>query len=119
MAERIAGTLSIDVDGVKYTVGDGTFSVNISGKKREMIPGTGYYKETLTNCFVKGEVKAAPGLKTKDITEVVNATVQITAANGTTYVISEAAYTGDSEIDVSDGKVPVEFSAGPDKGEEI
>ena len=39
MAERIAGTLSFSVDGKKYTVGDGKFSVNVSGVKREMIPG--------------------------------------------------------------------------------
>jgi hypothetical protein len=119
MSERIAGTLSLDVDGKKYTVGDGSFTVNVSGKKREMIPGTNYYKETLTNTFVKGEVKCDPKLKTKDITEVTNATVQLSAANGTTYVVSEAAFTGDPEIDVSEGKVPVEFSSGPDNGQEL
>lgn len=119
MATRIAGTLALDVNGTKYTIGDGAFTVNVSGRKREMLPGTQHFKETLTNTFIKGEVKCSPLLATKDITEIEDATVQLTAANGKTYILSGAAYVGDPEIDVSEGKVPVEFAAGPNDGEEI
>lgn len=117
---KIMGTVVFKIGSEKQAIGDGEFTVNISGRKREPIPGTSDYKETEENTFLKGEMLLRRGIKTKDVTNATKKTVMLVGANGTTYVLKDNAYYGgDPEIQASAGKLPVEFYAGPDDGDEI
>jgi len=120
MGKKVSGTIeSLTVDGKPFTIGEGTFTVNVDGKERTMKPNSPYYEEKKTNTFIKGTVMLVPGIKSKEITGIVDKTTQLVGANGTTYVLKDANYCGAPNLDVSGGIAPVEFGAGPDDGKEI
>lgn len=117
----ISGTIQkIDHDGNTLTIGNAKCNVRINGYRFEAIPGTNHKKKIAENCYIKTDIcYLTPDISSSDITEVDGEKIQVVGADGRIFYIEEASYTGDKDIDVSEGTVALEFTAGPDKGGEI
>lgn len=110
-SNRIGGVLSIRVDGAQYEA-RGNFQVNASTVKRTGIAGQdfvhGYIEEPIVP-FIKGDFSIGNQLSMVKLEQITNATVQVSLANGNTYVLTEAWTTSAFVIDAHDGKVEVTF----------
>ncbi len=108
---RIGGVLNFTIDGTQYPV-RGNFEVMPSTVKREDVAGQDYvhgYVETPVVPGVKGDISTVPGLSCAALEAIVDSTLQVTLANGTTYVLSEAWCKSAFTISTTEGKLAVDF----------
>lgn len=118
-ASRIAGTLSFQINGTVYNV-VGNFTYNIGNAKREMLIGPDRvhgYKEMPQVPFVEGDIRDASDLEIKILTALENATLTLSLANGKTFLLTEALFTGDGNVSTEDAIIKCKFEGS--KGEEI
>ena len=111
MANRIAGVCYVKVDGAQLAA-RGNWMVNPLTIKRAGIAGQDGihgYSEEPTVPFIEGDVSTMVEGRVEDLTEVTAATVQIDLANGTSYVLREAWFSGDLSINAKDGSYKVRF----------
>lgn len=110
-ATRIAGTAFFKLDGTQYSV-EGTLNVQPMSVMREGRVGlsgiTGYSERPMIP-FIEVEVTKTPELSMKDIERVRDSTITGEAADGTTYVLRNAWFAGETSLDLGEGKATLRF----------
>ena len=111
MGQRIGGVLNLTIDGQQYAV-RGNFEVTPSTVKREGVAGQDFvhgYTEMPVVPGAKGDLSTVPGLKLQQLEKIVDSTIQVSLANGNTYVLAGAWTNSAFAIGTAEGKVGVEF----------
>lgn len=108
---RRAGKLFFKVDGVRHDA-KGTFTYNIGADKTEAIVGADTvhgYKSTPQAPTIEGAITDRGDLSLTDIVELDDATVTLELANGKTFVLSNAWYSGDGNVTTEEGEIEIKF----------
>jgi Phage tail tube protein len=111
MAQRIAGTAFLKVDGSIYPL-RGNLTVSPSSVERAMLAGQDYihgYSELPRVPAISGDVSTVPELSLDTVEAVVDATVTAELANGKVYVLREACCTSAIDLNARDGMFRVAF----------
>lgn len=110
-SNRIGGVLTFTVDGNSKQV-RGNWTVSPNRVKREGMAGQdgvhGYVEMPVVP-GAKGDFTTTPGVSVSDLQNITDSTVQITMANGTTYVLADAWANPAVEINTSEGRYGIEF----------
>ena len=107
----IRGMAFIRIDGRMYE-SEGAFSITLGGKKKTPIisaSGTVYVQEELIPGKISGTLLTTVGFDAQALKNANSVTVQVQAKNGSTYILRDALFTGDGEIDAKEGGFTVEF----------
>ena len=110
-SSRIGGVLTLTIDGKTYQV-RGNFTVRPNLVKRENIAGQDGphgYTEMPVVPGAKGDLTTTPGLSLTALQNITASTLQITLANGSTYVLANAWANPDIEVNTAEGRFPIEF----------
>jgi hypothetical protein len=111
MAQRIAGTAFLKVDGNQYPL-RGSFTVTPSVIERAGIAGQDYihgYSEMPRVPSIEGDVSTVPGLSIEDFDGMTNVTVTAELANQSVYVLREGWCVSANAINARDGMVRIKF----------
>src|SRR6516162_2257454 len=111
MAQRIAGTAFLKVDGGIYPL-RGNFTVSPSSLERAGISGQDYvhgFSEMPRVPFIEGDISTIPTLSWTAMEGIVNSTVTAELANGKTYVLREAWTRSAFELNTREGQGRVRF----------
>jgi hypothetical protein len=115
---RRGGIIQIQANGVIYDA-KGTFTHNLGRPKREPIVGAdGIHgdKETPQPATLKGKFTDRAGLDVNAIVTMRGATITMGLANGKTFVLRDAVYSGSGDVTSDEGEIDVEFFG---DGEEV
>lgn len=110
-SSRIGGVLTLTISGTTYQV-RGNWTVRPNLVKRENIAGQDGvhgYTEMPVVPGAKGDFTTTPGLSITALQNITNATMQLTLANGSTYVLKSAWANPDVEVNTTEGRFPIEF----------
>ena len=110
-SNRIGGVLTLTIDGTARQV-RGNWTVTPNYVKREGIAGQDGvhgYTEMPVVPSAKGDFTTTPGLSISALQNITNSTLQITLANGSTYVLANAWANPAVEINTSEGRYAIEF----------
>jgi Phage tail tube protein len=108
---RRAGQLFVKVNGVQYDA-KGNWTYNAGNAKREAIVGADRvhgYKEMPQVPYVEGEITDAGTLDLDAVQNIVDATVTLELANGKTFVLRDAWYAADGDVQTEEGNIQVRF----------
>lgn len=111
MAQRIAGTAFLKVDGGIYPL-RGNFTVSPSALERAGIAGQDFvhgFSEMPRVPYIEGDVSLVPDLSMDDVEAVVNSTVTAELANGKVYVLREAWCRSALELNTREGQTRIRF----------
>jgi Phage tail tube protein len=111
MAQRVAGTAYLKVDGNQYPL-RGNFTVTPSMIERAGIAGQDYihgYSEMPRVPSIEGDVTTVPGLSVEAFEAQVDVTVTAELANKSTYVLREGWCVSALAINARDGIVRVKW----------
>jgi hypothetical protein len=111
MAQRVAGTAFLTVDGNQYAL-RGNFSVSPSPVERTMVAGQDGvhgYQELPRVPYIEGDITTVPGLSLEDLITQTDVTVVAQLANLTTYTLTNATCKGGFDIATRDGQVRVRW----------
>jgi hypothetical protein len=111
MAQRIAGTAFLKVDGGIYPL-RGNFTVSPSALERAGISGQDFvhgYSEMPRVPFIEGDVSLVPELSMTTVEGVNNSTVTAELANGKVYVLREAWCRSALELNTREGQTRIRF----------
>jgi len=111
MAQRIAGTAFMKVDGQIYPL-KGNFTVSPSSLERAGISGQDYvhgFSEMPRVPFIEGDISLVEELSMDDVQAVVQATVTAELANGKVYVLREAWCRSALELNTREGQTRIRF----------
>jgi len=120
MSKR-AGTIEIKVDGRLYEA-VGSFTYSLGKPTREALLGHDSvhgYKELPSVPFIEGEFRDGAGVSLDDISNITDATVTLSLANGKVIVLRNAWCTNPDGLGAGteDGNIAVRFEG--KKGEEV
>jgi monomeric isocitrate dehydrogenase len=107
----IAGMSFIKIDGKSYQ-SNGEFTIKSANVKREPMPmadGSIHYSETVVPAMISGNLTTVPGVNPVTLQNAKNITVQVQAKNGKVYILKNAFFSGDGEINPKEGTFAVEF----------
>lgn len=110
--QRIAGIISVSIDG-ELQQAEGDFEINLGAAKRETLIGSDAvhgFKETPQAPMIKGTIRNRRTLDVRRMVELTNATIHVGAGNGKAYVLRDAWFSGDGNINTGDSKIDVEFT---------
>jgi hypothetical protein len=111
MAQRIAGVCYVKVDGAQLAA-RGNWMVSPLTVQRAGIAGQdgihGYSEEPKIP-YIEGDVSTMVEGRVEELTAVTDSTVTIELANGTTYTLRNAWFSGDLTINAKDGSYKVKF----------
>lgn len=119
MGNRIAGTIAIQVNGEVYDA-VGAFTYNLGAPKREMLVGADRvhgYKEQPQIPFIEGEFRDSSSIDLGVLTSIVDATVTVKLANGKTFMLRNACWASEGDVETEEAKIKVRFEGM--SGEEI
>lgn len=111
MGDRVAGTAFVKADGVDVEI-KGGWTVDPGGAVREAVVGQNGvhgYKEMPAAPYMEGTVTTARGTRIEDLKGLVNATVTLEAANGTTWVLVGAWQAGELAVNTEEGEYTLRF----------
>lgn len=106
------GTANFKVNGVAYNVA-GDFSVMALSKKRNVLVGLDgnvAFQEEFVSPMFEGTLRDHADQDIVALMALENATVQLELANGTSWEIGNASYTGEGTLSVREGEVQVRFN---------
>lgn len=110
---RIAGILSLSLDGVQYTAA-GAFTVQPLTRQREGLAGDGGirgYREMPIVPYFEGDISTDAEVSAETLGGITDATAQLELANGKSYVFRNAWQAGDLTINSNEGTMAVRFEA--------
>jgi Phage tail tube protein len=113
MAQRIAGTAFVMVDGNQYAL-KGNLIISPSVVERTMIAGQDSihgYQELPRVPWVSGDFSTIPELSLEDLVLQTDVTVVIQCANRRQYTFSQATCKGNFEANTRDGQLNVRWEA--------
>ena len=119
MSQRRAGIIQLAINGELYDA-KGNFTYNLGAPKREPIIGSSGvqgYKETPQNASLSGEVTDRGTLDVNALVNMEDATVTLNLANGKVFVLRNAWYAGDGNIQSEEANIELLFHGV--SGEEI
>jgi hypothetical protein len=108
---RIGGVLTLTIDGNTYQV-RGNWTVSPNRVKRDGVAGQDGvhgYTEMPVVPGAKGDFTATPGVSVTNLQNITDSTLQLTLANGSTYVLADAWANPAVEINTSEGRYPIDF----------
>jgi Phage tail tube protein len=111
MAQRVAGTAFLKVDGNQYPL-RGNLTVTPSVVERAGIAGQDYihgFSELPRVPSIEGDVTTAPGLAIEDFDGMTNVTITAELANNSLYVLREGWCVSALAINARDGLVRIRF----------
>lgn len=111
MAQRLSGTINLQVDGVPYNV-VGSFTYNLGRPMREGLVGHDRvhgFKELPKIAFIEGEIRDQPGLDVGALQNVTNATVTLTLAVGKVVVLRDAWFASEGDVGTEEANIAVRF----------
>ncbi len=110
-SNRIGGVLTLVIDGKTRQV-RGNWTVQPNRVKREGVAGQDKvhgFTEMPVVPGAKGDFTTTPGVSVSDLQNITNSNVQITLANGSTYVLQNAWANPAVEINTSEGRYPIDL----------
>lgn len=110
-AERIAGICYLKVDGKQYSV-RGNLKVQPLNTKKTGVAGSDRvhgFKEEIVVPYIDVDITDRGTLSMKTLQSVKDSTITAELANGKVYVLRNAWYAGEGEIDGSEGKTTAKF----------
>ena len=113
MADKIAGTAFLKVDGEQISIG-GTFKLAPFLVSREGVvglSGVAGYKENNVVPYVEIEALKTPKTDLEKIQKVTDATVTCELASGEVWAFRNAWFSGLMELDAAEGKMTIKFEA--------
>lgn len=114
MTERIAGTISVTINGSTIKIASDGIQYNLGRPKREALSGPDDemqgYKEMPQAPFCSGTGRVVKGFSVVDLVEIVDATVVVELANGSTFGLFEAMYEGEGTADTANAEIPFKFT---------
>ena len=116
---RIGGIFNIKINGKLFQAGDGEFTFNTGGVKREgklSSSGVAGFTAKPQIPYCEGDLLNMKDLDVNEILNAEDATVTLELYNGKTFALYDAYYAGDGEI-ATDGNIKVRFEG--KKGELI
>lgn len=119
MSQRRGGIIQVQVNGVVYDA-KGDFTYNPGSPKREALigrDGVHGFTETVQAPFIEGEFTDSVNLDLKALTKTESATVTLALANGKTFVLRDAWYAADGDVNTGEGNIQVRFEGV--QGEEV
>jgi hypothetical protein len=119
MSNRRSGTLFVKVSGVQRDA-KGSFTYNIGSPKREAIVGPDRvhgYKEMPQVPYIEGEITDSSDLDLAAFTTQSAETVTLELANGKVFVLRDAWYAADGNVQTEEGNIQVRYEGM--SGEEI
>ncbi|WP_158812061.1 phage tail tube protein [Beijerinckia sp. L45] len=108
---RIGGTLAFTIDGTAYDV-RGNFEVSASSVKREGQAGqSGYqgYTEMPVVQGFKADLTTGDSLSMTTLEAITSSTMQVSLANGKTYVLTQGFFCSGTTINATEGRIACEF----------
>lgn len=108
---RVAGVAYVKRDGVQYSL-KGTLTIQPNETQKESVvgqDGVHGYKESFVAPSISAQVTKTPDLSLKALEGVTNSTITAECADGTTYVLSNAFFSGLAELDAGEGQVTIKF----------
>jgi len=108
---RRAGIIELQGNGKVFDA-VGSFTCNYGRNKREGLVGpTGVqgYSEMPQIAYIEGELRDAQDLDIDDILDFVDGVITLTYANGKGFMLEQAYYCADGDLDTSEGKIQVKF----------
>jgi hypothetical protein len=111
MAQRIAGTAFLKIDGNQYPL-RGNFTVSPSSLERTMLAGQDYvhgYQELPRVPWIEGDVSTTQEVSLETLEQMVEVTVTAELANEKVYVLKEAACKSALENNTREGQVRVRW----------
>lgn len=111
MADKIAGTTYVNIDGAVISV-KGSITCSFWDTEREVvlgIDGPHGYKEMYVAPFVEVTASATKELDLNLIQQISNSTIQVEMANGKSGVLSGATLVNQPEINPEEGEVTLRF----------
>ena len=110
---RVAGFLKLKVNGV-LKQGKGEFEYNLGQPKRTPVlnaDGTvAGFKEEAQAPFIKGKITDASDFDVVELLNLVDATATLDLANGKTFVLQEAFYSGEGTINTGESEIEYEMT---------
>ena len=110
-ASRIAGVISLSINGTAYKLA-GDFTYDIGGFKREMMSGPDGvhgYKETVKIPFIEGDLRDTSDVDLAALTDLKDATITLSLANGKTIGLYNAVFTGDGTGATGEATIKARF----------
>lgn len=109
--QAIGGTVSFTIDGTMYSV-RGNFEISAATVKRESIAGQsgvqGYTESYVVPSF-KGDLTLDGSFSYATLEGITSSTMQVSLANGQTYVLSNAWFCSGTQMNIAEGRVSCEF----------
>lgn len=108
---RRAGTLFVKVNGVQYDA-KGNWTYNKGSVKRKAITGPDGvhgYSEMPQVPYVEGEITDSGTLDLSTFQNIVDATVTLELANGKVFILRDAWYAADGDVQSEEGNIQVRF----------
>lgn len=108
---RIGGMFYIKINGKLYQAGDGEFSFNVGGLKREAklsSAGVAGFIAKPQVPYCEGELLLTGDLNINEILSAENSTITLELYNGKTFALYDAYFAGEGEIN-TEGVIKVRF----------
>ncbi|MDD2794362.1 phage tail tube protein [Acidocella sp.] len=110
-SNALGGTAFLKVDGQQFLL-RGSFKVYPNTIERTGVAGADGphgYTEKYNVPSIEGDISDSGGLSIQALTGITNSTVTLELVNGKTYVLSNAWYSGQANLDGVTGSLPVKF----------
>jgi tail tube protein len=110
MAQKIAETCHVKINGRSYTTQGDDLDIQIqAGKKEEVVDsfGNGYIKSSPSLSMVSGSILTTADLNPQTVVDFTDCTVQVEMNNGRVALLRNAFFSGDAKISPADGKMSV------------
>lgn len=119
MSQRRAGLLQLAINGELHDA-KGNFTYNFGAPKREAIIGADKvhgFKETPAVPKISGEITDRGSLDVASLVNLEGATITLSLANGKVFVLRDAWFAADGDVQTDEANIQVEFHGV--SGEEI
>lgn len=110
---RVGGQIFVKVDG-RQVAAKGNWTYNIGNPKNEMVGGAdGIHGHTSMPqaSKIEGTITDTAEEDVDAVTQIDGETITLELANGKTFVMREAVFTGDGDNTTEQGEVPVTFES--------
>lgn len=108
---RVGGIIELKINGELFSA-KGSFTYNLGKPKRDAVVGSDAvhgYKELPQSPYVEGAITDNEDLSLDALTQVRDATVTLTLANGKIIVLREAYFSADGNVTTEEGEIEVRF----------
>lgn len=112
MGQNTQGTAFFKINGVQYSIGGEMKIMALSQKRNALIGLDGDVMPQIEfqSPMIECQVKDVASVDLVALSLMENVTVQVDMANGTTWELSNAFYSGEGELDAKEGNFAVRFN---------